>query len=128
MPRSPDLAILVLTTTTTTTTTDGQTDYFTPCCACARGVIMAGAAQCIVSFPGPTEEERAWYTLFAHAPHHHGNTSRGHRPITGLVGSKVGNYEIPVRAIASSPGHTHFQCYTQKGGRPGKRSHVGFEV
>ena len=54
----------------------------------------------IASFPGPTkEEERAWYTLFVHAPHHHGNTSRGHRPITGLVGSKVGNYEIPVRAI-----------------------------
>ena len=37
MPQTPDQAVFVL-TTTTTTTTDGQTDYFTPCCACARGV------------------------------------------------------------------------------------------
>ena len=42
MPQTPDQAVFVLTTTTTTTTTttDGQNDYLTPCCACARGVIM----------------------------------------------------------------------------------------
>ena len=61
----------------------------------------------IASFPGPTEEEeRAWYTLFAHAPHHHGNTSRGHRPITGLVGLKVGNSKN-TRAR-----HTYYWVYT----------------
>ena len=36
MPESPDRAVFVL-----TTTTDGQTDYITPCCACARGVITS---------------------------------------------------------------------------------------
>ena len=36
MPRTWDLAIFVL--TTATTTTDRQTDYFTSCCACARGI------------------------------------------------------------------------------------------
>ena len=42
MPQTPDQAVFVLTTTTTTTTTtDGQNDYFTPCCACARGVIKS---------------------------------------------------------------------------------------
>ena len=35
VPKTPDQAVFVL----TTTTTDGQTDYITPCCACARGVI-----------------------------------------------------------------------------------------
>ena len=36
VPKTPDQAVFVL----TTTTTDGQNDYFTPCCACARGVNM----------------------------------------------------------------------------------------
>ena len=38
MLKTPDQAVFVL--TTTTTTTDGQNDYFTPCCACARGVTI----------------------------------------------------------------------------------------